>query len=218
MYLLRRDEAYVGAGNRLRHGLMTTADFDATLRGAQAGDEECFAAIWREHQPALLRYLRVMSGTAGEDLTSDTWLQVVRTLRTFSGNEQSFRGWLFTVGRNRYIDWYRRQSRRGEVIADVEALDRPSTRDDPIATVEERMSTERALALIATLPPDQAEAVMLRVIAELDVGAVAVIMGRPPGTVRVLAHRGLRRLAQQIASQTPDGPDPSKPEPEGLAV
>jgi RNA polymerase sigma-70 factor (ECF subfamily) len=56
------------------------------------------------------------------------------------------------------------------------------------------------MALIATLPPDQAEVVMLRVVAGLDVTEVARILGKRPGTVRVLAHRGLRRLAQRLAA------------------
>ncbi len=52
------------------------------------------------------------------------------------------------------------------------------------------LSTETAIARIATLPPDQAEVVLLRVLAGLGVAEVARIMGKRPGTVRVLQHRG----------------------------
>jgi RNA polymerase sigma-70 factor (ECF subfamily) len=65
------------------------------------------------------------------------------------------------------------------------------------------MSTEAALQLIATLPPDQAEAVLLRVVGGLDVDRVAAIMGKRPGHVRVLSHRGLKRLA--VLVQDPAG-------------
>ena len=54
------------------------------------------------------------------------------------------------------------------------------------------------MALIATLPPDQAEVIMVRVVAGLDVAEVARMLGKRPGTVRVLAHRGLRRLAERL--------------------
>ena len=54
---------------------------------------------------------------------------------------------------------------------------------------------------MATLPADQAEAIVLRVVAGLDVQRVADIMGKRPGTVRVLTHRGLRRLAQQLGTR-----------------
>jgi RNA polymerase sigma-70 factor (ECF subfamily) len=58
--------------------------------------------------------------------------------------------------------------------------------------------TRAALALVAELPPDQAEVVALRVLGGLEVAEVARIVGKRPGAVRVLAHRGLRRLAKQV--------------------
>lgn len=51
--------------------------------------------------------------------------------------------------------------------------------------------------MVRTLPSDQAEAVLLRVVADLGVSEVAAIMGRSEGAVRVLVHRGLRRLADR---------------------
>ena len=71
--------------------------------------------------------------------------------------------------------------------------------DDTADAALEAVSTAEALALLARLPPDQAEVVALRVIAGLDVAHVAEITGRRPGTVRVLAHRGLRWLAAELA-------------------
>jgi RNA polymerase sigma-70 factor (ECF subfamily) len=64
--------------------------------------------------------------------------------------------------------------------------------------VLEGRSTRAALALVAELPADQAEVVALRVLGGLEVAEVARIVGKRPGTVRVLAHRGLRRLAQRV--------------------
>jgi RNA polymerase sigma-70 factor, ECF subfamily len=65
----------------------------------------------------------------------------------------------------------------------------------------ENLSTQAALARIAGLPPDQAEVVLLRVLGGLSVKDVAAILGKRPGTVRVLQHRALHRLA---ASVNPD--------------
>ena len=56
------------------------------------------------------------------------------------------------------------------------------------------------IALLSTLPADQAEVIMLRVVAGLDVNRVAQLMGKHPTTVRVLAHRGLRRLAARLGA------------------
>jgi RNA polymerase sigma-70 factor (ECF subfamily) len=174
--------------------------FEDLLGLAKKGDADAFSRIWTIFQPGLLRYLRVIGGQAAEDLAADTWLQVIRKLTTFEGNDSAFRAWICTIARNRHIDWRRQTARRRESLVESDVLDRIPTLDD----TETSMSTHRALALISTLPPDQAEAVMLRTVAGLSVSAVAEIMGRPAGTVRVLCHRGLRRLAFTLEGIVPD--------------
>jgi len=84
------------------------------------------------------------------------------------------------------------------VSVPVEALAERPAPDDPVAQVLEGRSTRAALALVAELPADQAEVVALRVLGGLEVAEVARIVGKRPGTVRVLAHRGLRRLARRV--------------------
>jgi RNA polymerase sigma-70 factor (ECF subfamily) len=83
----------------------------------------------------------------------------------------------------------------------VESLETVGCIDDAAIAVEENLSTEATLRLIATLPPGQAEVVTLRVVAGLSATAVAKIVGRRPGSVRILAHRGLRRLAEDLAAR-----------------
>jgi RNA polymerase sigma-70 factor (ECF subfamily) len=70
--------------------------------------------------------------------------------------------------------------------------------DDPAAAAVEGFSTRAALAMVATLPAGQAEAIVLRVVAGLEVKQVAELMDKCPNTVRVLTHRGLRRLAERL--------------------
>lgn len=179
-------------------------DFENLLILAKQGDENAFASIWRTFQPGLIRYLRVIGGQAADDLAADTWLQVTRKLTTFEGNDKAFRAWLYTIARHRHIDWRRQATRRRESLVEVGVLDRLPASDDTTAKFETTISTQDAIALIGTLPADQAEAVMLRTVSGLPVSVVADIMGRPPGTVRVLCHRGLRRLASTLEGAVPD--------------
>jgi len=172
-------------------------DFGGTLSAAKSGDEEAFALIWKEYQPGLLRYLRVKSGAVADDLAADTWLRVVRALPTFEGDEHGFRSWLFTTARNRLTDWYRRPESR-LALTDLAALVALPARNNVESEADENTATLRSLELIAKLPPDQAEAVMLRTISGLSVAATAEIMERSVGSVRVLCHRGLRRLEEML--------------------
>jgi RNA polymerase sigma-70 factor (ECF subfamily) len=176
---------------------MLAARFDAVLERARQGDASAVAELWRDANPMLLRYLRVTAGQDAEDIASLTWLRVAEKLDSFSGGEPGFRRWLVTIARNTHLDDVRRASARRERPADdvVGLVDLgPHRAADPALQVEERMSTARALRLIASLPPDQAELVVLRVVVGLDVGDVAQVTGRSPGSVRVAVHRALRRL------------------------
>jgi RNA polymerase sigma-70 factor (ECF subfamily) len=167
----------------------------SALEAAMRGDEAGFAALWRALQPALLRYLRVVAGDAAEDVASETWLQTVRDLRGFSGDVHAFRVWLFRVARNRGVDEQRRVGRRREDLASD--VDQPGvvTAPDAASQAIERTETDWALRMVSSLPRDQAEAVMLRVVAGLDVAQTAQVLGKRAGAVRIAAMRGLRRLA-----------------------
>lgn len=176
---------------------MTGAAFGTTLAEAQAGDEAAFVRLFRDVHPALLRYLRVIAPEAAEDVAGETWLQVVTGLASFSGEEEAFRAWLFTIARHRAVDAGRSRERRRTI-----PLERGGAAErlgpDAADVALERISTRAVLALISALPRDQAEIIMLRVVAGLDTHAVARIVGKSPGAVRVAAHRALRRLAATI--------------------
>jgi RNA polymerase sigma-70 factor (ECF subfamily) len=172
--------------------------FEDVLRAAADGDGEAFGRLWTDLQPRLLRYFVVAAPAVAEDLASETWLGVVRGLGRFRGNEPAFRAWVFTIARHELLDWRRRAARRATEDLPANGLVEPAAPDDPAAAALEGLSTRAALAQVASLPPDQAEAITLRVVAGLDVTRVAAIMGKRPGTVRVLTHRGLRRLAERL--------------------
>jgi RNA polymerase sigma-70 factor (ECF subfamily) len=177
---------------------MIGPSFAAVLAAAQGGDEQAFALLWRELQPAMLRYLRVAAPAAAEDLAAEVWVSVIRGLERFRGDEQNFRTWVFTAARHRAVDWRRQAARQPTASLPVALLAERPAPDDPAAAVLEAQSTRAALALLAELPADQAEVVALRVLGGLGVAEVARITGKRPGAVRMLAHRRLRRLARRL--------------------
>jgi RNA polymerase sigma-70 factor (ECF subfamily) len=142
----------------------------------------------------LLRYLRHHAPDVAEDLLAETWLAAAKELPRFQGDAEDFRAWLFTVARRRVADHYRRRHRRPSLVElDPEAL--APARDRPDESAIASLSAQSAIeALVHDLPSDQAEVVLLRVVADLSVEQVAEIVGRSPGSVRVLQHRALRRL------------------------
>ena len=178
---------------------MIGEEFASLLAAAQGGSEAAFSLLWRDTNPALLRYLRVIAPGTEEDIAAEAWLQVVRGLRSFRGDEQAWRAWLFTTARRRAIDLARHRSRRPEApLDDLTAAQLPGIEDSAEIALE-RLSTAAAIALVSGLPRLQAEVILLRVVAGLDTESVARLLRKSPGAVRVAAHRGLHRLAQITA-------------------
>jgi RNA polymerase sigma-70 factor (ECF subfamily) len=165
-------------------------EFEEWLTLAAAGDGHGLAQMWRAYQPSLLRYFRGRLPDVAEDLASAVWIDVARSLPAFDGDEAGFRGWLFTIAHRRLVDEHRRRE-RSPSRANEPPPERPASED----VESDAFVLDGALALVRRLPADQADAVLLRVVADLDVAAVADIMRRSEGSVRVLVHRGLQRLA-----------------------
>ena len=175
--------------------------FEGTILDASEGDEQAFSALWRWLNPSLIRYLRVVAPGESEDLASEVWLSVVQGLRRFRGDDGAFRAWAFTIARHRVIDAARRRSRR--VVDNISLVDSDAPpAPDAALEADARWELEACLDVIRSLPPGQADVVALRVIGGLSVPDTAAVVGKSDGAVRVLAHRGLRQLAEQLE---PDG-------------
>jgi RNA polymerase sigma-70 factor (ECF subfamily) len=170
----------------------------ASLNAARAGNAVAFEAIYRALAPRLSRYARGLVGQDADDVAAEAWLQIVRDLARFEGDWDAFRGWAARILRNRAIDHLRSAARRPARTATVDVLLDRAAGDDTAGEAEESLSTAAAVELIATLPPDQAEAVLLRAVIGLDAKSAGEVLGKRPGAVRVAAHRGLKTLAHRL--------------------
>ena len=159
--------------------------FDEVMRAARQGEPWAFGWLYRRFQPQLLRMLAVIAPHQAEDIAADVWLELAGGLTHFSGDERAFRAWLATTARYQVIEATRRNGRRIGRALDDEATERLA-------------SASFAVRVVAVLPPEQADVVLLRVVEGLDVDEVAKAIGRPAAAVRSLQHRALRRLAREV--------------------
>ncbi|MGW0787187.1 RNA polymerase sigma factor [Streptomyces sp. NPDC002911] len=177
------------------------AELTAAVLAAQDGDEDAFRTVYRAVHPRLLGYIRTLVGEPdAEDVASETWLQIARDLGRFSGDADRFRGWAARIARNRSLDHIRMRGRRPAVGGDESELAGEAAESDTANEALESLATGRAMSLIAQLPQDQAEAVVLRVVIGLDAKSAARTLGKRPGAVRTAAHRGLKRLAELVGA------------------
>jgi RNA polymerase sigma-70 factor (ECF subfamily) len=153
-------------------------DLTDALSAAQTGAEWGFIALYRDLQPRMLRYVAALVGFAdAEDVMAEAWLHVARDLG---------------------VDHLRSRARQPLVIPGPGHGGELTAAGDTAVEALTGISTRAAIEMIASLPQVEAEAVLLRVVVGLDGPTAAAVLGKRPGTVRVAAHRGLKRLARNL--------------------
>jgi RNA polymerase sigma-70 factor (ECF subfamily) len=162
----------------------------AILDRARRGDLDALGTLWADYNPQLIRALRKHALISVEDVASDVWLDVGRGLEHFEGDGDAFRRWLFTIGRRRAIDELRRTARRRVAPRPVP----DQTAGLAPAGDESTIATEQLHALLGSLRPATAQAILLHIGLDLSPAQVATLTGRSAANVRMLVHRGLNEL------------------------
>ena len=198
------------AKGRVHHGGVTVDALNGLVARARAGHDEALEGLYRELHPALVGFLTGLAPLEAEDLAAETWIDAAGCLGSFAGDGADFRRLLFTIARRRAIDDGRKRRRRRTEPSDLTDLPGLAAADDPGALVADVDSSRRAIRQIADLlRPDEAEIVLLRVVAGLTVGEVARVVGRSPASISLLQHRALRRLAARMGTRPSSEPESS---------
>src|SRR5215207_3725901 len=190
-----------------------TADLTVALQAAQHGDEAGFVTIYRDVQPRLLRYATVLIGReAAEDVTAEAWLQISRDLHRFVGDIDRFRGWAATIVRHRAMDTCRAAARRPTAAPPDDERDEPVGGVDTATCALDALSTDLALTLIAALPREQAQAVLLRAVVGLD-ARTAGSKSSPDSFATTPRKAGGPLSDSRRSGPRPFDPRPSDPRP-----
>jgi RNA polymerase sigma-70 factor (ECF subfamily) len=184
-------------------------DLDRSLVDAARADPARFDALYRKYVAQVYNYAVYELGDhhEAEDATERTFLSALAGLQTFEerahtedGSDAStFRVWLFRIARNVVAERRRRWRRRPEAPLDV-ARDAPDPVDVERAVLD-RESALDAWRAVDRLSGDRRRAVILRFVHEMSTAEIAEVLDRSEGAVRVLIHRGLRGVAQDLRAR-----------------
>lgn len=173
------------------------ARFPDVLNAATEGLEWAWTELYREFAPQLLRFLRSQGAAEPEDLLGDCFVQVLRHLKEFSGDEVGFRAWVFTIARSRLVDSWRRSGRSPVVLGTDSNADQDLDRcADSADTV---LLQDAAVAeILGGLTADQRAVITLRFVDRFSLAETAEILGRSEGSVKLLQHRAIRTLRRAL--------------------
>jgi RNA polymerase sigma-70 factor (ECF subfamily) len=171
---------------------------DRLLALARAGDQDAVMRIYESYYPPIYNFirLRVEDRLAAEDLASDVFVRLVRSLRGANAPRTSLRGWLFKVARNILRDYLGRHQQFTE-----EALEEwlPANDElDPELKFMRALDAERARKALRMLSADQQEVLLLRFGQMLSLQETADIMGRGVAAVKSLQFRAVNTLRQVL--------------------
>lgn len=170
---------------------------------ARDGDEDAWRELYARHGRRLRVWLASLpSGdpaASPEDVAADAWLTAASKLGEFTGSDDDFAGWLFTIARlvlnNRRRAVQRRQTDAHEPGSTDMAW---GVADSPEGEVVGQAETRRLLAMLS---PREAEVIACLEVVGLDVAATARALEMSPTAVRVARHRGLRRLRAVLTEE-----------------
>jgi RNA polymerase sigma factor (sigma-70 family) len=138
-----------------------------------------------------------------EELLADTCERALRARKRFDPEKGSAKTWLYAIALNCLNDQARRRVSEGRALERVAAdtsLQRSEEIDEfadrELDDVADRDELNRSLA---TLSPEEREAISLRFGADLTVAEIAKLTGERPATVESRVYRALGKLREAMA-------------------
>ncbi|MCW2920357.1 MAG: sigma-70 region 4 domain protein [Thermoleophilia bacterium] len=173
----------------------TDLDFQVLLGSARGGDDGAWHELYLRHASPVLGYLRSQRAPSPEDLLGEVWLQAVRDLGRFEGDERGFHAWLLSIAHHRLLD-ARRTSTRRPVEVGVEPGE--SAVDGRALPGEQLLAEQELGELLDGLPERQRSLLYLRFVLDLPQAEVARVMGLSTPAVKMLQGRSLRALEKRV--------------------
>jgi RNA polymerase sigma-70 factor (ECF subfamily) len=161
-------------------------------------------SLLKRHQLPLYTYAAELlrDDSAALDVVQETFAAAVRHIGSLR-DDTRFASWLFGIAHQKCVQHWRRTQRAEAVFAppadDQSPADWPDADAvDPRTTLLHRERAEEFFALLEKLPPAQRSALLLHVLEDFSLEAIAGITGVPVGTVKSRLHHARRALRQLV--------------------
>ncbi|MFH1085047.1 MAG: sigma-70 family RNA polymerase sigma factor [Chloroflexota bacterium] len=176
---------------------MAVSDEPSLLTRALTYDGAALGELYEQYAPKIYTYILYQVGDdrLAEDLTANVFRKMLDAVRASKGWQQSFTSWLYRIAHNVVVDHYRR-ARNTESLPLDERL--ASGTDDPVATVERRLSREDIKQALLCLTLDQREVIALKFFEGFSNLETAHVMGKTEGAIKSLQYRALGALRRQL--------------------
>ena len=170
----------------------------ALVDRAQAGERDALEELYLIHFDRIYGYLHVSVGNRhdAEDLTTQTFLKMLESIRRFRWQSAPFSAWLFRIAHNLAMDHFR-ANKRWQPEEDVPEPDADESTSAEAGAFQS-IGRKSMLELIEDLSPEQQQVLTLKFVFGFANAETATILGKSEGAIKSLQHRALVSLQKQL--------------------
>jgi RNA polymerase sigma-70 factor (ECF subfamily) len=170
---------------------------------AKAKLDRAFEDFYRSHLRDVYSYAYYKVGNHhdAEDLTEQAFLQAYRHFDRAQreSDGRPLRPWVIRIAHNLASNYYRDRSRRPQTPLD--ATEPIAARHDTVAIAEGREELRQVMANLEHLSDDRREALIMRFALGMDNREIARALGRSDGATKVLIHRAIKQLQEEMSDE-----------------
>ncbi len=163
-------------------------------------DVDAFGILYERHLKRIYSYIYYRTGNThdAEDLTEKTFFQALANLQRYQIQGAPFAAWLYRIAHNIVANWHRDTGRRQSVQLDA-IVELRDPMGDPVAAAESEEEKVELRGVIAKLPADRQQLLILKFVEQMANAEIAQVMGRTEGAVKALLHRTIESLKTEFA-------------------
>jgi RNA polymerase sigma-70 factor (ECF subfamily) len=178
------------------------SDIEGLVERAAGGDFEVFSELYSIYLDKIYRYVfyQVKDRMTAEDITEDVFVKAWKAIGTCKGKGKTFLSWLYRIAHNHVIDYLRKMQK----YTSIEEMENMVTISDPKLELEAELEHQELLELVACLPQNQRQVIILKFIEDMGNREIGRIMNKKEGAIRVLQMRALATLRQKLGGGARD--------------
>ena len=181
--------------NSSRNNSELNLEIETIVDRAINGDAESFGKLYDIYADRVYRHLyyRTSNVDDARDLTQEVFKKAWQVLPRYKRTKTPFLGWLFTISHNRVIDYYRTKKNHAYLNGEIEFGNESG---NPENLVESEFTQQEVRRAILQLPDDQQQVILMSFIEGFDYSEIAASLNKTEGNIRVILHRGLKKIRE----------------------
>ena len=180
------------------------SDIQALIKRIQQGESDLFGQIFDIFGDRIFRfiYFKIGDRETAKDLVSETFLGAFQSINRYKQESNTkFSTWLFSIAHKKVVDYYRFQKNQKNISLEKVSDTLIDKSESNLDKTNKKQQYQIIIKHLHKLPQNLQEILILKFVEELDYSEIQQITGQKQGNIRVLVHRGLKKLKNMLDSE-----------------